>query len=90
MSLLSPESVLSALEELPLRDQIDIVERLVAEADVEALATGLSLCLMAVMLGVDDSTPPALRERLDRVVAKVAAVNAARLKADGAGDSGAA
>lgn len=60
----SAEELLSSLDDLHLRDQISVLEAVISEHNLADVADVLALCMMTVLLGVDDSCPPDLRHRL--------------------------
>ncbi|ENZ77990.1 MULTISPECIES: hypothetical protein [Ralstonia] len=78
MSLFTPEEVLSSLIDLPIQDQISVLEGLLADHSVAEVVDVLSLCLMSVMLGVDAFCSDDLRNRLDALIGKVRQFNEER------------
>jgi hypothetical protein len=73
------EELLSSLVDLPLRDQVAILEEVVRDYDLITVADVLALCAMTVMLGVDESSPQDVRQRLGAVVATIRKFNESRL-----------
>lgn len=70
--------MLSSLIDLPLNEQVDALEQLVKENDLAQIIDILSLCLMSIVVGLDQSCPPDLRERFEAIVSVVRQFNQVR------------
>jgi len=69
------EEVLSSLTDLPLQDQVAVLEGLVGDAPMAEVADTVALCLMSVGLDLDASCSDELRARVEALSAKVRAFN---------------
>lgn len=78
MAQFNPEEVLSSLIDLPIEDQVSVLEGVLADHSVAEVVDVLSLCLMSVMLGIDAFCSDDLRMRLDAIVGKVRQFNEER------------
>lgn len=77
-SELTAEELLSTLCDLPLHDQVSVLEDMVKEDGMADVADVLALCMMTVLLGVDGSCSPDLRHRLDTLTERVRQFNEQR------------
>ena len=82
----SAEEMLSSLIDLPLHDQVSALEQIVNESDMAEIIDILSLCLMTIGLGLDDTCPADLRQRFEAIVSKVRQFNQARFGTDTAAE----
>ncbi|WP_186095295.1 hypothetical protein [Burkholderia gladioli] len=82
------EELLSSLCDLHVRDQISVLEEVVSEHAIADVADVVALCMMTVLLGIDDSCPPDLRRRLDALAEKVRRFNADRFGTELPTDAG--
>jgi hypothetical protein len=75
----SGEELLSSLGDLHLRDQISVLEAAISEHHLtNDVADVLALCMMTVLLDVDESCPPDLRQRLDVLSERIRRFNVER------------
>lgn len=72
------EELLSSLVDLPIQEQVATLEGLAHDFEIAEVADVLSLCLMTVTIGLDESCPDDVRRRLDGLAAQVRKFNEER------------
>ncbi|MEK8034191.1 hypothetical protein AACH06_25475 [Ideonella sp. DXS29W] len=76
--MFTPEEMLSALTDLPIKDQVDVLEQLMNSSPIEEVVDVAVMGLMTVRLGVDASWPADLVARVETMSDKIAAINKTR------------
>ena len=74
----TPEELLPALTDLPIKDQVEVLEQFMGNGNIDATAGVATMGLMTVRLGMDASWPSDLIARVEAMSDKVAAFNKAQ------------